>query len=268
MDWNIKNNRKHLLLLLLFCALIPHVMLALLQFASASEHWAPAEIESYSKFFVCEWAPFCAAIIAYLRIQERDTFSLLPVIEFGLIIPTLLLRFGQISEGFVSSGFAQSNAVAIIFAVPVMLGMECTALLAKLESSPNKVLAGLAGDRGILRAFLFWSVGCVCLAIISCEACAYYSRVVSPWSLIPIPGILLFEAFRHQKERPPTVWGVMGMLLMAPVSLLLATIGPMEQFRGFHFTILLTGYLIIFLVLIVYNADHWKRPKAAGEVLQ
>ena len=42
--------------------------------------------ESYSKFFVCQWTPFCAAIIAYLRLQKRDNFSLLPSVVFGLIV--------------------------------------------------------------------------------------------------------------------------------------------------------------------------------------
>lgn len=265
MDWSIKKNRSYLLLLVVFCGLIPHGMLALLQIASGSGNWSPSEIETYSKFFVCEWTPLCAAIIAYLRLQKRDNFSLLPAITFGLIVPTLLPRFRQISEVFVVSGYHDgNNAIAIAFAIPVMLLMECSGLLGKLESSENRILSAIAADRGLLRAFLFWSVGILCLAFISCEACAYYSRVISPLSLIPIPGVLLFEAFRHQKQRPPTVWSAIGMLLMAPGSLLLTAIGPMKQFQGFHVTILLSGYAVFFLMLTFCNMDHWRKPKAAN----
>ena len=268
MERSIKKNRRYLLWMVILCALIPHAVLILLELEYATDPMGTATQETFAKFFVCQWAPFCAAIIAYLRLQNRDNFSLLPALCFGLIVPTLLYRFDQISATFMKNGISENNANAIVFVIPMMLTMECSALLKMLESSNHKVVSGIAADRGILRAFLFWSVGIPCLAILSCEACAYYTRVILPWSLIPIPGILVYEVFRQQKNRLPTVWGAIGMLLMVPVSLILVTIGPMEMFKVYHFTIQLSGHLILALMLVVYNIDHWRKTKAGNELIQ
>lgn len=252
MDWNIKRNWKYLLLLVFFCAVVPHVVLSLLKLASTSENWAPVEIESYSKFFVCEWTPFFAALISYLRLQKMDKFSLLPSACVAVILLTFLPRFSR------------SSLEAVALVLPLMLVVECTALLGKLEASGNQVLAGLGADRRMLRAFCFWSIGFTCVALIGCKASAYYMTAVSPFMMLPIPGVLLFEIFRHQKEQPPTLWGVVGMLLMVPVSLYLVTIGPMERFKVYHLMSLGSGFAILFLILVVYNMDHWRKPKTEG----
>lgn len=250
MDWNIKKNTKFFLLLFVLCALIPHGMLSLLEMASTSDNWSPAEIESYSNFFVCQWTPFWAAHISYLRLQKKDNFSLLPAISFALILLTFLPRFQQ------------TSVLTIALTIPLILAVELTALLKKTEFSKNKVLAGISADRRLIRVFFFWSVVFHCVAFISCEACTWHITVVSPFLMFPIPGILLFDVFRHQKDQPPTVWGVIGMLAMVPLSLFLVTIGPMERFKVYHLMSLGIGYVSLFVMLIVYNMDHWRKPKA------
>lgn len=248
MDWNFRKNGKYLLLLAALCGLVPHGMLSLLQLASASEKWSPAEIEAYSHFFVCQWAPFWAALIAYLRLQKKDNFSLLPGIAFGLILLTFLPRFPQASVRIVA------------LTIPFILAIELTALLKKMEASANKALAGIATDRRLLRAFFFWSVGFLCLTHISCEARMWDRVVASPFLMLPIPGVLLAAVFRQQDQHPPTVWGVVTMLAMVPASLLLAVLGSMAQFKLYHLMSLCTGYVTVFVMLIVYNLDRWKRP--------
>ena len=252
MDWNIKKNWKYLLLLVIFCAVVPHGVLSLLKLASGSGNWAPVEIESYSKFFVCEWTPFFAALISYLRLQKMDKFSLLPSVCVGLILLTFLPRFSR------------SSLAAVALVLPLMLAVECTALLRGLEASGSKLLAGLGADRRMLRAFGFWAIGFSCVALIGCKASAYYMPAVSPFMMLPIPGVLLFDVLRRQKEQPPTLWGVAGMLLMVPVALYLVTIGPMERFKVYHLMSLVAGFVILFLILVVYNMDQWRGKKVKG----
>lgn len=251
MDWNIKRNRKYLLLLVILCAVVPHGVLSLMELASGSESWAPVEVESYSKFFVCEWLPFFAALIAYLRLQKMDRFSLLPALCVGLILLSFLPRFSR------------SSIEAVALVLPLMLAVECTAVLRRLKRSGNKLLAGLGADRRMLRAVGFWAIGFPCVAFIGCEASAWYMAAVSPFLMLPIPGVLLFDVLRHQKAQPPTLWGVVGMLLMVPVSLYLVTIGPMERFKVYHLMAMGAGFAILFLILVVYNMDHWRGKREA-----
>lgn len=247
MDWNIKNNLKHILPLFALCAVIPHVMLSLLQMASASDSWSPAEIESYSNFFVCEWVPFWASLISYLRLQKRDNFSLLPTLGTALIIASFLPRFDH--KAVLTMGLT----------ILLILAVELSAFLKNAESSTNKFFAGMAADRSVLRAFFFWSVGFLCVSLIACAACTYPRTVASPFLMLPIPGILLFDVFRRQNMHPPTVWSILGMLIMIPLSLLLATVGPMGQFKIYHLMSLGIGFALLLLLLIVYNIDHWKK---------
>ncbi len=247
MEWNIKKNSKFLLSMIVLCGLIPHAMLFLLQIVSASDHWSPAEVENYSNFFVCQWLPFWLALIAYLRVQKMDDFSLIPPLCAAVIIITFLPRFDQ------------RSVVTIALTIPLILAEELTGLLKKGESSKNKILAGISADRGVLRAFWFWSVFFLFVVLISCRACTFERTVVSPFQMLPIPGVLLFDVFRHQKLRSPTIWGMIGVLAVVPLSLFLVTIGPMAQFKLYHLMSLGIGYAMLFLLLIVYNIDQWKK---------
>lgn len=249
MDWNIRKNRRHLLLLFVFGALVPHGALCLLQIASASESWSPAEIESYSNFFVCQWMPFCLALICYLRVQKRDSFSPLPILLAAGIILSFLPRFER------------ESVLTLLWSLPLILVVELSALLKKLETSSRCIPAGIAADRRLLRSFFFWTLGFIGLAHISCEASTFYITVVSPFLMLPVPGILLFDVFRRQSDRPPTVWGFLGMLAMVPGALLLVTIGPMEKFKIYHLMSLGVGFVILFLLMLVYNLDQWVKPR-------
>ncbi len=246
-DWSIKRNIKYILALLVLCGVIPHVMLSLLQMASASESWSPAEIESYSNFFVCQWIPFWLALIAYLRMQKKDNFCLIPAVCAAVIILTYLPRFDH------------RSVMTIALTIPLMLAVELSGLLKEGESSTNKALAGIAASRGVLRAFYYWSLVFLCVVLISCKACTFERTIVSPFQMLPIPGVLLFDVFRNQKKQPPTIWCILGMLVVIPLSLFLATVGPMEQFKIYHLMSLGIGYVLLFLLLIVYNMDHWKK---------
>lgn len=249
MDWDMKKNRKYLLLLLGFCAVIPHGILCLLQLEAVSSSLSPAETESYANFFVCEWLPFWMAFLSYLRLQKRDTFSLLPAIA-EVVIP--LSYLGR---------FAQKSILTIGLIIPLILIAELFAFLKNMESSGKKFLAGIAADRGVLRAFFFWAVEYLCITLISCEACIWDRTVVSPFLTLPIPAMLMIAVFRQQKSQPLTIWGCIGMLIMVPLSLFLVTVGPMEQFKTYHLACLGIGYVIVFLLLIVYNMDQWRRGK-------
>lgn len=261
MDWSIKKNCKSLLLLFVFCALIPHIMLGLLDIASTSDFWAPVEINSYGNFIFFMWTPFWASVIAYLRVQKRDTFSLLPAIFYGLITLTFLPRF-QIK-----------SVLTMEWIVLLMLITESSTLLKKLESSGNPFLSGIGADRKMLRGFCFWTLGYLFLILVNYEAHVVVFRygdrvIISPFAMFPVAGLLLFSVFRHHKDRTPTIWSVLVMLAMVPVSFCIVSSGPMAQFKLYHVACLVTGYVILFLMLIIYNIDHWKKPKAANELLQ
>lgn len=249
MDWDMKENRKYLLLLLACCGVVPHGILSLLQMEAVSSSLSPAETESYANFFICEWLPFWMAFLSYLRLQKRDRFSLLPAIAGAVILLSYLDRF------------AQRSLLTLGLIIPLILAAELFALLKYMESSVNKVLAGIAADRRSLRAFFFWAVEYLCVILISCEACIWDRTVVSPFLTLPIPTMLMIAVFRQQKSQPLTIWGLIGMLILVPLSLFLVTVGPMEQFKAYHLACLGIGYVIVFLLLIVYNMDQWRRGK-------
>lgn len=249
MDWNIRSNLKYLASLVVICGLIPHGMLFLLQIASTSDSWSPAEIEIYSNFFVSEWIPFWLAFISYLRLQKRDRFSLLPTICASIIVISLL------------PVYERRSVMTIALTIPLMLVVEFSALIKNMEFSKNKIFSKLSADRGLLRSFFFWSVVFECVVFISCEACTWPTTVTSPFLMLPIPGALLIDVFRQQKSMPPTLCSVIVMVVMVPISLYLVTIGPMEHFKMYHLMSLAIGYAILLLMLVVYNIEHWRRPK-------
>lgn len=259
MDWNVRKNSKELLLLLGLCVLVPHGVISGLQMVSGSENWSPVEIETYSCFFLCEWTPFWAMLIGYLGVQKRERFSLMPSLIFSLTLVTFLLRYDRIAVGF-SSLLERENLTVLFRIVPLMLVMECSALLKSGENSGNRILAGIAGDRKILRAVFMWTVGILCLPHIICGTSgdAWSKAMVLPFFLIPVPGMLLYEVLRYQKERPPAVWTVGAMLAMMSAALFLASIGPMAKFKLYHLIILGIGYPLVLLVLLVYHVDHWR----------
>lgn len=242
----IGTNMWYLLLLVTCCAVIPHTVLCLLQMDSASTAFSPFELEGYSNFFVCQWIPFWLTYISYLRLQKMDNFSLLPSICSAVIVLTYLPRFEQ------------NSVMTIALAIPLAFAMELSGFLRNTECFKSKIISAIAADRGILRAFYYWSVFFLCVVLISCKACTFERTIVSPFLMLPIPGVLLFEVFRHQKKQPPALWSVIGMLTAIPLSLFLVTVGPMEQFKIYHFMSLGVGYVTLFLMLIVYNIDHWK----------
>lgn len=240
-------DRIYLWILLTLCAIIPHAVLILLGMDFISASFSPAEVEIYANFFVCQWLPFWLVFIAYLRLQKQDSFSPLPAICAGMILLSYLPRFHS------------PSVLALMLTVPLILLMELSAFLKTAEASANPFLRAIAADRGILRAFSFWSVLFPCMALLSCRACTFPRTVVSPFLMLPIPGVLLFDVFRHQKAQPPTLWAVLTMLAMIPLSLYLVTIGPMAQFTLYHLMSLITGFVFVFLMLIVYNMDQWKK---------
>lgn len=244
---------EYLLLLIALCAVIPHTVLGLLQLESVSATFSPVELESFSNFFVCQWIPFWLTFLSYLRLQKMDVFSLIPAVCAVVIVLTYLPRF------------AQDSVTTIALAIPLLLTMELSGFLKKAECARSKVFSAIAADRGVLRAFYYWSVVFLCVVLISCKACIFERTIVSPFQLLPFPGVLLFDVFRRQNRQPPAVWSVIGMLMAIPLSLYLATVGPMAQFRIYHLMSLGMGYVLLFLMLIVYNIDHWKHSKTARQ---
>lgn len=248
-DWDVPKNRRYLLLLLGLCGVVPHAVLGLCQIEAIAASLSPAEIESYGNFFVCQWLPFCLALISYLRLQKRDTVSLLPAI-LGLGVILSFLPF-----------FPRRSVMALTGVFPLMLMMELSALLKAGEASRNRFFAGIAANRGMLRAFLFWGIALPCLAILAANASTWYIPVVSPFLTLPLPAILLADLFRQQNRSPLTLSGLLAMLLMVPASLFLVTIGPMARFQNYHLMGLGIGYGILFALLIIYNLDQWRFPR-------
>ena len=249
MDWNIRNNRLYLILLFVLCGIVPHTMLLLLRIPPTSDTWSPAEIYLYSDFFVYLWSPFWAAYLAYSRLQKQDTFSLLPALGIAVLIPTYLYWYPH------------EPVFALTWIIPLILIIESTAFLKELADSSSKVISGIAANRFLLRSFYFWSIEFIGVIYIICIALSRipetYYVMVTPFVMIPIPGILIFEVFRYQNNNVPTVWTLTIMLLLVPLSLYLISIGPMEYFKEYHLSCMGFGYFLIFLLLIVYNFDHW-----------
>lgn len=244
-----ETNQSCLLLLLIFCAVIPHAVLFLLELESTAASLSPFTVESCSNFFVCQWIPFALAFFSYLRLQKQDCFSWICIIGAGVTLLTYLPRFEL------------RSVMTMLLILPLLLMMEATAFLKNAGSSPNPFLRGIAADRSILRAFFFWSAACLGVIFISCKACTWETTVVSPFQLLPFPGILLYDVMRCQKTHPPTLWSLLTMAALVPLSLFLATIGPMAQFQTYHLMCLGTGFAIVFLMLIVYNWDSWKQAE-------
>ena len=236
----------YLLLLFGFCAIIPHAILCLLQIESVSAIFSPFELENYANFFVCQWMPFWMTFIPYLRLQKLNHFSWLPAICTVVIVLTYL------------PGFEKDSVMTIALVIPLVFSMELSGLLNKAVSSRSRFFSAIAADRGMLRAFYYWSVVFLCGVLISCDACTFERTVVSPFQMLPIPGVLLFAVLRHQQRPAPAIWSMVGMLPAIPLSLFLVTIGPMEPFKQYHIMSLGIGYVLLFLLLIVYNVDYWK----------
>lgn len=238
---------RYLLFLVAFCAGVPHLVLGLLQMDCVSAFLSPFEVEGYANFFVCQWIPFWLTFLSCLRLQKTDRTSLIPAMCAAVIVLTYLPRFAQRSLG------------AIALTIPLMLLIELSGLLKKAEFSGNKALAGIAADRGTLRAFCYWSVVFLCVVHISCKACTYSTTVVSPLQMFLFPGVLRFDVFRHEKKQPPAIWCIAAMLAVIPPSLYLATIGSMAKFKVYHLVCLGIGFALLFMMLILYNIDHWKK---------
>lgn len=256
MDWNVKKNWKYLLGLAAFCGLIPHAGLAVLKTAAGSGNWAPVQIRSAMEFLFFDWLPFWAVLITYLRVQNRDNCSVLPMLACGLILPTFLPYF----PGKAVAGMA--------WLLPLMLAVECTGLLNRLESARSRALSAIGADRKLLRAFLFWSVTVLLQILVTCNARTAVlsqggSLMIHPFLLIPVPGLLIYSVMRYHKASAPSLWSVLLMLAVTPVSAVLVSTGYMAQFRAYHLLCLLSGFFLLFLMLVVWNADRWARPKTA-----
>lgn len=246
---NTQKTDRYLLSLLVLCGLIPHGMLCLLQPASRSGHFSPAEIEVYSNFFVCQWMPFWLVFVSYLRLQKQDRFSPVSALCAALILLTYLPRFPR------------HSILTLAWTVPLVLMFELSGLLKIAEAAGSKVLGRIAGDRGILRAFWFWSLVFPAVIHISCQACTFSTTVVSPFQMLPFPGILLFDVLHRQQKQPPGAFSLLLMPAAVPLSLYLATLGPMERFQSYHLMSMGLGFVLLFLLLTIYNLDRWKKPE-------
>ncbi len=240
----LKQNGKYLLFLTGMCALIPHVMLHLIRLQAGSDVFAPVELEAYSLFFAREWVPFWAAYICYHRQQKFDDISFLPLLCTALILPTYL------------SCCDVKTVQAMALILPLLLLQESLGLLKKLETSEKQILAGLSRNRGMLRAFFFWTITVPCIAHI---CCAWIHATIVPLIFLPVPALLLFGAHRQLKDQPPTRGGILGILVMLPVTWWLVTSGPMAGFADYHLAIWLCGYLVFLLFQEIYHMDRWGR---------
>lgn len=238
----LRSDLKYLLWLVVLCGVIPHAALSIIQAQSGSEAFSPAELDSYRRFFTREWLPFWAAFIAYRGQQKTDRVSALYALCTGAVIATFLPRCDQ------------QTVMAMALVLPLILFSELFTLLKKADASENSFLAGLAADRGMLRAFFFWAVVIPCLAHISC---AWMQGIVVPLILLPVPAALLMDACRQLKEEPPTLGGIMAILLMLPATYVLTTSGPMENFKLYHLMIFMAGYILFFLFQGIYYMDRW-----------
>lgn len=250
MKWSVKSDRKYLLSLLIFCLLIPHGLLSLVTMASASGEWAPAQIENWRITVVYEYVPILLVFFAYQRMQRMERFSLMPAVLSALILASYLPRY-------------ETRGVLVMAGIlPMILLLEGFVVLKKLEGC-GKMLSGLAADYKMLRSFFLWSVCTFAFVFLISEAINAYRSILSPLYLIPLPGFLIFDAMRQQKKCPSTIWGMLALIPMMTVSLYLATLGPMEMYRLYHQMILLCGYVLFFLIQIVYYiVPAQERPAA------
>lgn len=241
-----RNSLKYLLWIVVLCGVIPHAALSIIQALSASEAFSPAELDSYKRFFTREWMPFWAAFLSYRGQQKTDDVSALYVLSTSAVIATFLPRCDR------------QTVMAMALVLPLTLFLEMFALLKKADASENVILAGLAADRGMLRTFFFWTVVIPCLAHISC---AWMQGIVVPLILLPVPAALLVGSWRQLKEQPPTLGGIVAVLLMLPITCVLAATGPMENFKLYHLMIFMAGYILFFLFQGVYHMDRWCRVR-------
>ena len=238
----VKRNLKYVLGLLLMCGLIPHVVLAVIAGKAGSVNVSPVRLEAYSMFITREWIPFWAVFLCYLRRQKTDRFSPVPVLAMGLILCTFIPKCGL------------QTWKAMVLVLPLMLIMECFTLLKKLDGSASGILTGMAANREMLAAFFFWTVAIPGVAQISC---AWTNGIVVPVLLMPVPAALLVSTYRKLKGNAPTMGGILGILLMLPMTYFLTTTGPMENFQMYNLLIFLSGYVLFFLFHGIYHMDRW-----------
>ena len=82
-----------------------------------------------------------------------------------------------------------------------------------------------------------------------------------PLILIPVPGILLISAFRQLNDKPPRAGGILCLLAMVPVTVWLCSTGPMALYKLYFLLIMLGGYVMFFLLQLIYHADRFKKAK-------
>ena len=244
MKHHIRKNLHFIVYFTVSCILVPSLVLSLLQLEAVSKHFAPVEIMSYSRFFALEWTPFWAVYLAYRRQQKKGSFSPLPVLGYVLSAAIMMLQCD-----FLSFPILACN-------VGLLLTMESFALLKKL---PKKgFLSGIRANRKLLRAFFFWEIATLSIIHISCLG---MQAIVMPLILIPVPGILLISAFRQLNDKPPRAGGILGILAMVPVTVWLCSIGPMALYKLYFLLIMLGGYVMFFLLQLIYHADRFKKTK-------
>jgi hypothetical protein len=140
--------------------------------------------------------------------------------------------------------------------VGLLLAMESFALLKKL---PKKgFLGGIRANRKLLRAFFFWEIATLSIIHISCLG---MQAIMVPLILIPIPGILLISAFTQLNDKPPRAGGILCLLAMVPVTVWLCSTGPMALYKLYFLLIMLGGYVMFFLLQLIYHADWFKKTK-------
>lgn len=244
MKWNVRKNLNYLLLMTAMCSLIPHAVLAIVQAKVHAETMIPARAENIILFFICEWTPFWAVFIAYLRQEKMDDASLLPMLGFAAVIASCV----PVCE--------KKQIMVLVLTIPLLLTVECFAFLKRWDDSKNVLLKGIAANRSLQRAFFFWSVAIFAMIHIACAP--FRVTVVNPLPFLPVAGILVAVGFRKLNNLPPTMGGIAGLVVLMTVSLILATSGPMAFYKQYFIAIILCGYGAFFLLQIIYHMDHWR----------
>ena len=185
-----------------------------------------------------------SVIYNYTKAMDRSGLQL-SFLTYGDLKPSVRQRFEALGEILFVSDRKQSTKAYV------------KDYIALLKKHPKKgFLSGIRANRKLLRAFFFWEIATLSIIHISCLG---MQAIMMPLILIPVPGILLISAFTQLNDKPPRAGGILCLLAMVPVTVWLCTTGPMALYKLYFLLIMLGGYVMFFLLQLIYHADRFKK---------
>lgn len=216
----------------LICIAIPHILMSQHEFQGML--YAPID-DCYS-FFVLICVPMCSSVIAILHVRNVGSFSLILVIESVVATASYLFRL--------------KNADILMLATSTffVLAIESFALLGQFEKRMNgnketSFLGEVAKDRVWLAQVFFWSIPSVYVVRILLGEGSQYTLLGI--LVLMLPFLFVMSKLPAWKEKNLTKGGYLGVLMIALLSVLVATDFFSNSYWFVYMILTLLGFAIL-----------------------